>query len=277
MQAFQLWWQFVMHILQEPVFFCLSTSRLWEEGVGWGGACCHRGRVHSGQVASVSQRLTTITLTSTASFMSLECGRSHADSEPRQTRSPGTLRALADSEQKKTTETKHQEEQFAAELGFVLVTWLGIKKTVYMSQLFSKVKIGRGLSNLFVNCKNFEYFIIYNMHESGLHYDHLPDIVLSPLFQSKQHWPIGDWTPLDVSSSAVVSCKMLAIIPVSCEMGPPWIKIVSPAYPTDRWGDWDLGNLKAKSTPKPYCTLQTDPETVLRYGKMKCPDESHKR
>lgn len=34
MQAFQLWWQFVMHILQEPVFFCLSTSRLWEEGVG---------------------------------------------------------------------------------------------------------------------------------------------------------------------------------------------------------------------------------------------------
>lgn len=56
MQAFQLWWQFVMHILQEPVFFCLSTSRLWEE-VGVGGGCCHstRGRVHSGEVASVSQ------------------------------------------------------------------------------------------------------------------------------------------------------------------------------------------------------------------------------
>lgn len=92
-----------------------------------------------------------------------------------------------------------------------LVTWLNIKETVYMSQLSSKVKIGRGLSNLFVNSKNFEYFIICNMHESGLHYDPLPNIVLSPLFQSKQHWPIEDWTPLDFSSCAVV-VKIVKII-----------------------------------------------------------------
>ena len=63
--------------------------------------------------------------------------------------------------------------------------------------------------------------------------------------ESPETTPVKSWTPLDPWWCAVVSgTKMLAadsLSPVSCEVGPPCIRLVCPAHPTNAWLDWDLG------------------------------------
>ena len=89
-------------------------------------------------------------------------------------------------------------------------------------------------------------------------------------------WPINAWTPQDPWRCVVVSgTKTLAadsLSPVSCEVGPQWIRLVCSAHLQDAWLDWDLGNLEAKSTPwTPGCVPQTIPEPFLQCGMVRYP------
>lgn len=70
----------------------------------------------------------------------------------------------------------------------------------------------------------------------------------------KKLWPVEARTPQRPWRCPVVSAgQALAADPLCstrCEVGPPWITLVCPEYPTDARWDWYLGTLEAKSTAR---------------------------
>lgn len=68
------------------------------------------------------------------------------------------------------------------------------------------------------------------------------------------------WSPLCCENNPEPSTLATdPLSPVSCELEPPWIRLVCPAHPKDASLDWDL----AKSTPQTCCAHQTIPEPFL--------------
>lgn len=64
----------------------------------------------------------------------------------------------------------------------------------------------------------------------------------------------------------VSSIGMLAVDLVGWGVGPPWIRLV-PACPTDARSDWDVGNVRARSTPWDLCHV---PWLFLFYSVSGC-------